>query len=155
VSKKAEKPDDKGKAKDKKDKGKNATGDVAPSVANHPRARAQVRRAKGWGGLLGFGIAGYLSLQAGVPAADAGLRALGAGVIGYVLAWACAVAVWRHLVVAEVRAAYEHAARHGITPGTAFTSASRGAAGSPGSPSSSGTPRTPATSQSGAAGGAR
>jgi hypothetical protein len=117
VSKKAEKPSDKGKAKDtdKKDKGRGTAGGLAgASVANHPRARAQVRRAKGWGGLLGFVIAGYLSLHAGASAADAGLRALGAGLVGYILAWACAVAVWRHLVVAEIRAAYEHAARHGV-----------------------------------------
>jgi hypothetical protein len=117
VSKKAEKSDANGKS-DKGKKGKGA-GDGAghASVANHPRARAQVRRAKGWGGLIGFGIAAYLSLKAGVPTPDAGLRALGAGVVGYILAWACAVAVWRHLVVAELRAAYEHAAHHGISPG--------------------------------------
>ncbi len=124
MSKKAEKPADKSDGKDKKDKkdkkSKGEEGGVAgASVANHPRARAAVRRSKGWGGLIGFGIAAYLSLQAGVPAPDAGLRALGAGVVGYVLAWGCAVAVWRHLVLAEMRAAYEHAARHGLTPGAA------------------------------------
>ena len=116
MSKKAEKADAKGKA-EKGKKGKKAEGAGAQaSVANHPRARASVRRSKGWGGLIGFGIAAYLSLQAGVPAADAGLRALGAGLAGYLLAWACAVAVWRHLVVAELRAAYARAAQHGITP---------------------------------------
>jgi hypothetical protein len=124
VSKKAEKSSDKAAEKDKKGKkGKKGGGDAGSgtiagaSVANHPRARASVRRVKGWGGLIAFGIAAYLSFQAGVPAADAGLRALGAGVIGYVVAWACAVAVWRHLVVAEMRAAYERAAQLGIKPG--------------------------------------
>lgn len=124
MSKKAEKPDDKdkGKGKDKKPKkGKKDGGDspAGASVANHPRARAQVRRAKGWGGLLGFGIAAYLSLKAGVPTADAGLRALGAGVAGYIVAWGCAVAVWRHLVVAEMRAAHEsvNAGHGGVPPG--------------------------------------
>jgi hypothetical protein len=122
VAKKA----DKSKAQDEAKKGKKGSkgaegkgGQAAgASVANHPRARAQVKRAKGWGGLIGFGIAAYLSLKAGVPTADAGLRALGAGVVGYILAWACAVAVWRHLVVAELRAAYERAAQHGVVPGT-------------------------------------
>ena len=115
MSKKAEKSDAKGKA----DKNGKTTGDAGAlaSVANHPRARASVRRAKGWGGLIGFGIAAYLSLKAGVPAADAGLRALGAGIAGRLIAWACAVAVWRHLVVAELRAAYARAGQHGITPG--------------------------------------
>jgi hypothetical protein len=109
MSKKADKPGAKGK--DKKAKGKKTGATAAsPSVAGHPRARAQVRRAKGWGGLAGFGIAAYLSMKAGVPAADAGLRALAAGVAGYMLAWACAVTVWRHLVIAELRAALDGSA---------------------------------------------
>ena len=80
---------------------------VVPSVANHPRASYQVRRAKGWGGIAGFAIAGYLSYKAGVPTFDVGLRALVAGMVGYMLAWMCAVTVWRHLVLAELRAALE------------------------------------------------
>lgn len=96
----------------KKDKGKKkgkGTSDSAagPSVAAHPRASYQVRRAKGWGGLIGFGAAAYVSYKAGVPTFDLGLRALIAGIVGYMLAWACAVTVWRHLVLAELRAAIE------------------------------------------------
>ncbi|MGB2710045.1 MAG: hypothetical protein WBC33_00900 [Conexibacter sp.] len=75
-----------------------------PSVANHPRALAQVARAKAWGGLGGFLLAGLLSWRAGVPAADLLARSILAGVAGYVLVWAAAVAVWRHLVIAELRA---------------------------------------------------
>jgi hypothetical protein len=30
------------------------------------------------------------------------------GIVGYMLAWMCAVTVWRHLVLAELRAALEH-----------------------------------------------
>ena len=100
--------------KDKKDKKKRQEGQGrrsgalgGPSVANHPRARYQVRRAKGWGGIAGFVIAGYLSYKAGVPTFDVGLRALVAGMVGYMLAWMCAVTVWRHLVLAELRAALE------------------------------------------------
>jgi hypothetical protein len=106
MSKKAEKSEGK-KGKDKK-KGK-GSGDAAagPSVASHPRASYQVRRAKGWGGLIGFGAAAYVSYKAGVPTFDLGLRALIAGIVGYMLAWACAVTVWRHLVLAELRAAIE------------------------------------------------
>jgi hypothetical protein len=107
------KKDDKSKEKEKgkKDKGKKGEGknnaQGGPSVAAHPRARQQVRRAKGWGGLAGFGIAAYLSYKAGVPMSDLGFRALAAGVAGYIVAWACAVSVWRHLVLAELRAAHE------------------------------------------------
>ena len=95
------KADKKDKKKDKKDKGA-ASGGL--SVAGHPRAAAQVRKAKGWGGLAAFLITGYLSLSHGATADIAGTRALIAGVLGYIVAWACAVMVWRQLMVAEVRA---------------------------------------------------
>ena len=97
--------------KKKKKKGEDDASSVprggGPSVANHPRARYQVRRAKGWGGIVGFGIAAYLGYQAGIPTFDIGERALAAGIVGYMLAWACAVSVWRHLVLAELRAAVD------------------------------------------------
>jgi len=111
MSKKADKPADgeKGKSKKKGEDGAPGGADAsgAPSVANHPRASYQVRRAKGWGGIAGFVIAGYLSYKAGVPMFDVGLRALVAGIVGYMLAWMCAVTVWRQLVLAELRAAVE------------------------------------------------
>ncbi len=103
---KAKSGKDKGKSKGKgKGKGKKASGGL--SVATHPRAHANVRRAKGWGGLGGFAIAAYLSFRAGVPFAQIGLRALAAGAIGYMVAWATAVTVWRYLVLAEMKARYE------------------------------------------------
>jgi hypothetical protein len=108
MSKKADNADgtDKKDKKDKDKKGKKGKADASagPSVAAHPRASYQVRRAKGWGGLAGFAIAAYLSYKAGVPTVDLGLRAIIAGIVGYLLAWACAVTVWRHLVLAELRA---------------------------------------------------
>lgn len=110
MSKKADKGAE--KAEGKKDKkGKKGKGNAAGglSIAAHPRASYQVRRAKGWGGILGFALAGYLSYKAGVPTFDLGLRALIAGIVGYMLAWFCAVTVWRHLVLAELRAAVERA----------------------------------------------
>jgi len=96
----------------KKPKPANRSGDEArlPSVANHPRAGAQIARAKAWGGLAGFLIVTVLSLRAGVPTADALLRAIAGGVVVYVMTWACAVAVWRHLVIAELRAVRSHRA---------------------------------------------
>jgi hypothetical protein len=112
MSKKADKSADGEKGKSKKKKGEDGAPDAsraanAPSVADHPRASYQVRRAKGWGGIAGFAIAGYLSYKAGVPTFDVGVRALVAGIVGYMLAWMCAVTVWRHLVLAELRAAVE------------------------------------------------
>ena len=73
-----------------------------PSVAAHPRAARAVARAKSWGGLVGFVLAGYLSLPTNTLAA-AGLRALIAGVVCYVAAWAGAVFVWRRLVMLEIK----------------------------------------------------
>lgn len=97
----------KGKAKgDKKGKkGKGAADGI--SVAGHPRAAAQVRRAKGFGGVTFFLITAYFSFKAQVPADQVALRALIAGIGGYLLAWMCAVTVWRQLVLAELRAALE------------------------------------------------
>jgi hypothetical protein len=97
------------KAKKGKKKGKGADGGARKggSVATHPRAASAVRRAKGFGGLGGFALAALLSHRAGLPDADMLERALIAGVGGYVLAWACAVTVWRHLLLAEMHSAIE------------------------------------------------
>jgi hypothetical protein len=102
------KHDDKQKqAKGGKDTG---TGADAMSVANHPRAGAQVARAKAWGGLGGFLLVALLSWRAGAPLPDTLLRAIAGGIFGYVATWAGAVLVWRHLVVAELRAVRSHRA---------------------------------------------
>jgi hypothetical protein len=91
-----------GKEKKGKEKPAEELGD-GPSIAGHPRATRSVERAKGWGALLGFVLGGYLSMPTHTPA-DAGLRALAAGAILYVAAWAGAVFVWRRLVVVEIKA---------------------------------------------------
>jgi hypothetical protein len=65
-----------------------------------------VRRAKGWGGVVGAVLCTVLALQAGLPAFDAMLRGLAGGVAGYIVVWAIAIAVARQLVIAEVRARY-------------------------------------------------
>jgi hypothetical protein len=102
------------KAKSKESKGKKAKDSSAksakdaaessgsPSVAAHPRAARAVAQAKGWGALAGFFIAGYLSLPTGTLA-EAGLRALVAGSVCYVVAWAGAVFVWRRMIVIEIK----------------------------------------------------
>ncbi|HXA55715.1 MAG TPA: hypothetical protein VNV37_12655 [Solirubrobacteraceae bacterium] len=110
---------DKVKAKDKKGKGKGkdeSRGKAAKpgkaadgangaiTLAEHPRAVRAIARAKGWGALLGFLVGGYLSLPTHTLA-QAGFRALLAGIVCYVAAWAACVFVWRRLAVAELRGA--------------------------------------------------
>ncbi len=77
-------------------------------LAEHPRAARSVARAKAWGGLAGFLIGGYLSLPT-QTLAGAGLRALAAGMVCYVAAWAAAVFLWRRMLVAEL-----HQAKHDL-----------------------------------------
>jgi len=103
TDKKAKK--DKADKKGKKDKKGAASGGV--SVAAHPRAASQVRRAKGVGGLAFFAIAAYLSHKAAVPMDQVLLRSLAFGIAGYMLLWFCSVTLWRHLVLAELRTAVE------------------------------------------------
>jgi PilZ domain len=96
---------------------------TGPSVAAHPRAALHVARAKGWAGLAGFLVGGYLSLPT-TTLAVAGLRALVAGIICYVVAWAGAVFVWRQLVILEIGRARARASER-------IASIQQGASGGP------------------------
>jgi hypothetical protein len=95
--------------KGQKRKGAAGAGARQPSgeikLSEHPRARHQIRVAKGWAGLAGCALAGYASWNGGAPFADTALRALLWGLAAYMLVWFCAVQVWRHVAIAEVRAA--------------------------------------------------
>jgi hypothetical protein len=84
-----------------------AVSETAISVSGHPRASYAIRRAKGFGGLFGLVVVGFLSWRAGALPVDVAIRALVGGVAGYVAAWMVSVQVWRHLVIAEARAAAE------------------------------------------------
>jgi hypothetical protein len=75
------------------------------SVSAHPRARASIRRTRARTALAAFGIVLFLCLNAGVPGQEAALRALVAGLVGNLVGWACALAVWRALVMAELKVA--------------------------------------------------
>jgi hypothetical protein len=81
---------------------------TAISVAAHPRAARAIRKAKGYGGISGFALGLILSLRAGVPAPDAALRGVEAGLGGYLALWFATVMVWRQLAVAEIEAARVH-----------------------------------------------
>jgi hypothetical protein len=86
-------------------KGKAPVSEHVISVSAHPRASYAIRRAKGFGGLAGLVLVAWLSWQAGALPVDAAIRGLVGGIAGYVAAWVIAVQVWRHLVIAEARAA--------------------------------------------------
>lgn len=98
----AEKKAKKDKEEKKGKKGAAPPAEGALSIAAHPRAVRRVAQAKGWGGLLGFLAGGYLSLSTHTLA-EAGFRALVAGVLCYAIVGIGAVFLWRHLVVAELR----------------------------------------------------
>jgi hypothetical protein len=90
----------------KKDKKKDAeTPEKAVSVAAHPRARASIRRTRARVALVAFGLVLFLSLNSGVPGQEAALRALIAGLVGNLVGYACALAVWRSLIMAELKLA--------------------------------------------------
>jgi hypothetical protein len=99
------------RTEDRGQKRKAAKGAGAPQSAGevrlseHPRAKHQIRLAKGWAGLAGLALAGYSSWHGGAPFFDTVLRALLWGIASYVVVWFCAVQVWRHLAIAEVRSA--------------------------------------------------
>jgi hypothetical protein len=94
---------EKGKGKKEQKAGKGAPADGGgPSIAGHPRAARGVARAKSWGALAGFLLGGYLALPT-MTLAEAGERALIAGLACYLAAWAGAVFVWRRVVMLELK----------------------------------------------------
>jgi hypothetical protein len=92
---------------DKKQKKKK--GAAAPegtiSVSAHPRARASIRRTRARTALAAFGLVLFICLSGSVPPQEAFLRALVAGLVGNLVGWACALAVWRSLIMAELKVA--------------------------------------------------
>jgi hypothetical protein len=88
----------------KKDKAaaSDATAAVV-SVAAHPRAKAAIRRTRARTALFAFALVLFLSLQGGVPGQEAAMRAILAGLVGNPVGWGCALALWRQIVVQEVR----------------------------------------------------
>lgn len=113
-------------------------------IADHPRAMRQIELARGWGGIGCFLFVGLVSLQSSVPPLDAGVRALLAGVVGYVAGWGLSLLVWRHLALAEAGAARDSAeARRAALIEQIETRAAAMAAGAI-SPGAGGVPAAPA-----------
>jgi hypothetical protein len=77
------------------------------SIAGHPRAKTGIRRARSRAAFIVFLLVLLLGHKAGLSWFDATWRALVAGLAANVIAWRCAIFVWRHLIVAELRQAEE------------------------------------------------
>lgn len=71
-------------------------------LTHHPRAQRQIAKAKGWGGLAGFGVGFLAGRSAGLPLEDVLVRALGVGMAAYFFVWAAAVVVWRQIARVEL-----------------------------------------------------
>jgi uncharacterized membrane protein YccC len=82
------------------------------ALGDDPRAAAGIRRAKCRGGLVAFLLAAVGCYLNGADAFDTVLRALGAGIVGYMVVWAVAVTVWRQIVRAEAKASVERTLAH-------------------------------------------
>jgi hypothetical protein len=91
------------KKKDKKAKKAAPAGNVL-SIRSHPRAARSVRRTRARAGIASFFLVLLLSLAAHVPAFDAVVRALLAGIAMNLIAWWLAMALWRQLIIGELRA---------------------------------------------------
>ena len=82
------------------------------SIAGHPRAKVAIRRARSRAAFVVFLLVLLFGHKAGLSWFDATWRALVAGLAANLIAWRCAIFVWRHLIVAELRQAEEiHAER--------------------------------------------
>ncbi len=105
-SKEPKAPKEPKKAKGKKSKSEAAaTGrtTLAISISGHPRAQRSIRRIRARTAIVAFVIVLILSHRSGVPNQEAVLRALLAGLAGNLAGWACAMGVWRQLIMGELR----------------------------------------------------
>jgi len=75
-----------------------------PKVAEHPVAARQIARVRAWAALIGFVVGFWLSWRAGLPFPQSGARAIVAGIVCRLLAWAAVVSLWRQLIPAEIEA---------------------------------------------------
>lgn len=78
-----------------------------PSIAEHPRAARHIRQARQAAGLVGFVVAAWTSMATSTLT-ETLLRALLAGIVCQLVVWAAAVALFRHLILAELKSR-EHA----------------------------------------------
>lgn len=73
-------------------------------LTDHPRARASISRAKGWGAIVGFAIAGWYGYRMGNPFVDVVIRCIVVGALTSLAVWGVAQAIWKQIVFAELAA---------------------------------------------------
>src|SRR3954464_15995189 len=93
--------------KDKKDKKAGEPVPVTVSIAHHPRAKAGIRRARTRAAFAAFVLVFALNMLKSGDAFTSTWRALLAGIVVNIIVWRCAIVVWRHVVMAELRAEEE------------------------------------------------
>jgi hypothetical protein len=89
------------KGKGKAEKG--SEPELVVSIAQHPRAKAGIRRARTRGALIVFALVLAINLYSEQELFDAVWRALLAGIVANVVIWRFAIVIWRHIVISEVR----------------------------------------------------
>ena len=87
----------------KKDEPVATEQDSGVSLATHPVASEHIRLAKGFGGLFGLVAVGWVTWDGGASLVTVGWRALVAGLVGYALAWAFTLSLWRHIALADIQ----------------------------------------------------
>ncbi len=95
------------KKKEKKEKKAKEPAGVVVSIAQHPRAKAGIRRARTRAAFGAFVIVFALNLIKSADLFDAVWRALLAGIVVNIIVWRCALVVWKHVLLAELRAEEE------------------------------------------------
>src|ERR1700754_1815340 len=89
---------------DKKKKGKKGgEKPITVSISAHPRAKAGIRRARTRAAFGAFMLVLALNLLGDQDLFDALWRALLAGIVVNVIVWRCAIVVWKHIIVTELR----------------------------------------------------
>jgi hypothetical protein len=77
------------------------------TLRSHPAAMASIRRIRARAALAAFVVVLLLSMHKGLTLPSATARALVAGIAVQLVAWKLAVAVWRQVVLVQVRAVEE------------------------------------------------
>lgn len=93
--------------KDKKAKKADAP-EALVSLSQHPRAKAGIRRARTRAAFIAFIVVFALNVVGDQALFDAVWRALLAGIVVNVVVWRCAIVVWRHIVLNELKQVADH-----------------------------------------------
>jgi hypothetical protein len=95
------------KKEDKKKQG-DGKGEALVSISQHPRAKAGIRRVRTRAAFIAFVAVFALNVMGDQALFDAVWRALVAGIVVNIVAWRCAIVVWRHIVLNELQQVAEH-----------------------------------------------